>query len=82
MCIRDRCHTCSKSICEVCSNFIHRIHDKTYSGTNGTCNHEQVAGSSGLVKKARLDDLGAKDKYKLLQNPDMMNHILSKGANS
>lgn len=45
-----QCHSCNKSICQICACFIHKHHDKVYTGTTGTCQHDQK-------KKAEPRDL-------------------------
>lgn len=35
------CETCQKNVCESCSSFMHRNHDKSYVNKDkGTCSHE------------------------------------------
>jgi hypothetical protein len=34
------CNTCKKSVCHICATLVHRPHDKTYTGKEGTCVHD------------------------------------------
>jgi len=40
------CHECKKSACYACSSFLHRNHDKIYTGKIGTCEHETAKDGS------------------------------------
>jgi len=34
------CNTCSISVCQVCSSFLHKHHDLNYTGKDGSCVHD------------------------------------------
>ena len=44
------CNTCSLSVCQICSPFLHKHHDLNYTGKEGTCIHD----SSSPYKKLSM----------------------------
>ena len=35
-----QCNTCSLAVCEVCAPFLHKHHDLSYTGKEGSCVHD------------------------------------------
>ncbi len=48
------CHECKKHACYACSSFLHRNHDKIYTGKTGVCEHENAKSKKDTFAKVDI----------------------------